>query len=86
MNKSVKSAGSLGVGAVLGMIFFFVACLFLLDLIVPDPVPVLDELVLLALTIASGGGSYRSIQTYKRLSQRDAENQLRDTKRRLKNE
>lgn len=68
MSGSVKSAGSLGLGATLGIMFMLIGSLFVLDLVVPDPVPVLDEIVLLSLTLASGGGSYKSLQNYKQLS------------------
>lgn len=67
MSNTAKSAGSLGFGATLGVMFLLIGSLFVLDLIVPDPVPVLDEIVLLTLTIASGGGSYKSLQNYKQL-------------------
>ncbi|MFC7185715.1 DUF6116 family protein [Halorubrum yunnanense] len=62
MSSTAKSAGSIGLGATLGVMFLLIGSLFILDLIVPDPVPVLDEIVLLTLTIVSGGGSYKSFQ------------------------
>lgn len=62
MNNASSNAAEAGKASILGLLSLFFFLAFGIVLIVPDPLPVIDELVLLTLAVVSGNGSYKSVQ------------------------
>lgn len=57
-----STAVEAGKASIFGLLFLFFLFSFVILLLVPDPLPVIDELILFILTIASANSTQNSIE------------------------